>query len=182
MIADLVRAAFGIGRLARFDRSGLAFFGNSGPAAWRSFLAVALVAPMFVMWTAMHWQESPDNELTLTFLVREGFAYTGLWLLYPVVAWHLISNFGREERFAHFVCAYNWGAAYQNALFLILDVMTIGLGASDGARSFFGLILMCYLLAFGWFLAKNALQVSGPQAAAVVALDFFLSAVWETLT
>jgi len=182
LIADLVRAGYGVSRLARFDRNGLAVFGHDATAAWRSFLAVAIVAPMFIIWTSMHWSEQPDQQLTFGFVIREGLAYVGLWLLFPVVMWHVIGAFDRRQHFAHFVCVYNWGAAYQNALFLTLDLLTLGLGASDGARSFFGLVLMCYLLAFGWFIAKNALQISGPQAVLVVAMDFFLSAVWETLT
>lgn len=181
MIAELIRAALGIGRLARFDRLGFAYFGSDGESAWRSFLAVAVVAPMYILWTVMHWADTSGNEVSLGFVLREALSYVGLWLLFPVVMWHVAGAFERQSRFAHFVCAYNWAAAFQNAMYLLLDLVMTATAAPDSARAFFGILLMIYLVAFGWFVAKNALQITTHQAFAVVALDFLLSAVWDAL-
>lgn len=182
MIADVTRAAFGIAKLARFDAQGFLFFGHEAKDAWRSFLAMLIVAPMHIMWTVLHWSEETLGEPSLFFIVKESLTFIGIWLLLPVVLWHVIDAFDRAPRFAHFVCTYNWAAAYQNAIFLMLDIFALGFGASSEARGFFGLVLLAYLIAFGWFIARGTLQISGRQAVVIVAVDFMASIVWELST
>ncbi len=62
---DIRIAIKGAGKLARFDRSGLALLGNTPDDAWRSFHAAILVGPFFLIWLALNGFEVAHGSFSM---------------------------------------------------------------------------------------------------------------------
>ena len=69
--------------------------------------------------------------------------------------WHVSEKLGCRAQFFHFLAAYNWAAVIQNGLFMAMDVIFVSIGAPEGARGLFGLILLVYVLLYAWFVAQK---------------------------
>ena len=180
--AAMTRGVIGALLVARFDARGFAVFGRDGSDAIRSFWAAVLVFPMFMGWVAINGFGTPaEAPLPMAFLY-ELLVYAGGWLLFPVLMWQVAGGLGRRQRFAHFVCAYNWCSVVQNAIFMILDILSLGFGASKEARAFFGLLLLTYVMIYGWYVAKKSLDINAYQAALVVGIDILTALTWEGFT
>ncbi len=176
------RALWGAVRFARFDPVGLAVFGDRDLDFWQSFFAAVIVAPMFFLWVLMHGTGMAESVPVPLAYLYEFTSYGVGWLLFPAIAYTLCRTFDRTDRYVRYVVAYNWSSVIQNALFFLLNVPTaLGL-LSGGARSFLGLILLIYVLIYGWFIAKTALGVDNHRAAMFVAVDFAVSLFWERFT
>lgn len=169
-------------KLARFDASGAVAFGNSTAEAWFSFVAALIVAPMVIMWIAMDGFSSPDGTPLLTSIMFEGLSYTVGWLLFPVIAFHLLVFMDRDDRYSRFITAYNWTAVIQNGLFLLMHLVLGAMGAPDEARALLGVMMLAYVMMFGWFVARTVLEIETGPAVTVVALDLIVALVWEAFS
>lgn len=181
-LAEAHRALYGAGLLARFNRDGFLALGNDRQAAVRSFYAAVIVAPMYLMWIALYGQPHPENTPFLSILLFEILAYAAGWMIFPLVMWQMSNVLGCRDNYFRFLTAYNWAAVIQNALFMGMDLIFWLIGAPDGARGFFGLILLVYVLLYGWFVAKNGLGLAAGPAVTVVALDLIIALFWEMIT
>jgi len=179
---EVHRALYGAGLLAKFDKDGLNAFGHEGTDAARSFYAMAIVAPMYVIWMLLYGQPHPEGTPFLSVALFEALVYIIGWLIFPLVLWHLSPVLGCRDRYFHFLSAYNWAAVIQNAVFMGMDLTFWLIGAPLGARGFFGLILLVYVLLYGWFVARHGLGLAPGPAVTVVALDMIISMFWELIT
>jgi hypothetical protein len=169
-------------KLARFDASGAEVFGNSAAEAWFSFLAAFLVAPMIVMWIVLDGFSAPEDTPLLTAAVFEFMSYVIGWLLFPVIAFHLLVFMDKDDRYPGFINAYNWTAVIQNGLFLGMHLALGAMGAPDEARALMGVMMLAYVLMYGWFVARTILEVNTGPAVMVVALDLVVALVWEAFS
>jgi len=180
--AEISKALSGAIQLAKFNADGLNAFGHSRKAAIRSFFAALLVLPMFLLWVGTH---GLNTQLDVPVLYGLSFAllsYVCGWMIFPILMWHISEKMGCRERYFHYLAAYNWVAVIQNGLFMAIDIVFVSIGAPEGARGFFGLILLVYVLLYAWFVAKSALDLPAGPACLVVALDMLTSVLWETFT
>jgi len=180
--AEISKALSGAIKLAKFNKAGLSAFGHDRKAAIQSFFAAVLVAPMFLLWVGTHGI-SAQMDVPLSHAL--GFAllsYACGWMIFPIIMWHVSEKMGCRERYFHFLAAYNWVAVIQNGLFMAMDIVFVSIGASEGARGFFGLILLVYILLYAWFVAKSALDIPAGPACLIVALDMLTSVLWEIFT
>lgn len=169
-------------KLARFDASGAEAFGNSAAEAWFSFMAALIVAPMVIMWIALDGFDAPEGTPFLTALSFEFLTYIVGWLLFPVIAFQLLVFMGRDDRYARFLTAYNWTAVIQNGLFLLMHLVLGAFGAPDEATALLGVMLLAYVMMFGWFVARTILEIESGAAVTVIALDLIVALVWEAFS
>lgn len=169
-------------KLARFDASGAEVFGNTAAEAWFSFLAAFIVAPMVVMWIIIDGFAAPEDTPLLTTVIFEAMSYVIGWLLFPVVAFHLLIFMDKDDRYPRFINAYNWTAVIQNGAFLLLHLVLGVMGAPDEARALFGVMMLSYVLMYGWFVAKTVLEIETGPAVTVVALDLLAALAWEAFS
>lgn len=169
-------------KLARFDASGAEAFGNSTAETWFSFVAALIVAPMVMMWIVIDGFDSPEGTPFLTAISFEFLTYIVGWLLFPVIAFHLLVFMDRDDRYPRFVTAYNWTAVIQNGLFLLMHLVLGALGAPDEARALLGVMMLAYVLMYGWFVARTVLEIETGPAVTVVALDLVVALVWEAFS
>lgn len=166
-------------KLARFDKSGADAFGNTAAEAWFSFVAAFFVAPMIVMWIVLDGFSTPEGTPFLTAVTFEIMSYVIGWLLFPVVAFHLLVFMGKDDRYPRFISAYNWTAVIQNSLFLVMHLVLGAMGAPDEARALLGMMMLSYVLMYAWFVAKTVLEIETGPAVTMVALDLVVALVWE---
>ena len=175
----LTTALYGAYRLALADKDGLSYFDNSTAGFWRSFFAAVLIAPLFLILLIIRFSVDDIGASAVRFYIIEVIAYIIGWVLFPLIVFYLVETLGKQERYVGFIIAYNWAAVLQNSLYLPFAIFfQVGLIPSEAA-GLLNLILLGLVLAYTWFVAKTALDISGTVAGGIIILDVGL---WLALT
>ena len=174
---EIARALYGAYRLARLDKRGLAFFDASVGGFWRSFFAAVLVAPFYGLLLALRYQVEAGAAGPLRHALIEAVAYVIAWLAYPVIMIGLTRVLDREARYLRYIVAYNWAAVLENALYLPVAMLAVSDSVPGDAGNLLGMVALMLILAYTWFIARAALDVSALTAAGLVAMDFVLSLI-----
>ncbi len=154
----------GILRIARGRSDGISCFGST-PQAFLSSLAPLIAFPLVGAILAM-FSEGPRRALT-------GLAMTLCALLTPaVVSYELARIWKRADSWGRFATAFNWCEwilPVVACLVMLPLSVAIGAGMSETAAS---LVLLSCLGLYGlwlhWFLARNALALTGFRAVLLV--------------
>ncbi|AWK86333.1 hypothetical protein [Azospirillum thermophilum] len=164
-------------RLARFDRGGLDLLDRRPEGALASFYAAVVVLPAYALLLAIRlWPQIQDTPLP-QLLTVEAIAYVVSWTAFPLALHRIAGLLDRADRFPGAVCAYNWSAVVQMAVYLPVVVLSAtGLLPPVLAEALV-LGVMMAMLTYEWFVLRTALDISGPAAAALVLVDLFLSAL-----
>ena len=173
---EIGRSLGGALRLMNRDAEGLDAFEVSLAAYWRSFAAIVLTAPAFVVALADHRIRSglpPEAGLfsdpgLVAVSVVEALV---TWVAFPLAMIAIVRPLGLGHRYIGYVVAYNWSAVVAAFVFAVPTAMRV-LGLVPGSLAmvfafFFGILIVHWR----WFIAKAALGVSGGLAAVMVAID-----------
>ena len=175
----VTNALYGAYRLARADTNGLSYFDNSTAGFWRSFFAAVLIAPLFLILLIIRFNVDDIGASAVRFYTIEAIAYVIGWVLFPLVVFYLVETLAKQERYVGFIIAYNWAAVLQNGFYLPFAIL-FQLGLIPGeAAGLLNLLLLGLVLAYTWFVAKSALDISGAVAGGIIILDVGL---WVALT
>jgi len=171
-------ALAGTWRLARGDRAGLFCFDRSLDGFWRSFRAAIIAYPFYLVLLAMRvsvaeWQRSGGWRI----LAVETIGYVIGWVAFPLLMLTVTQHLGRAHRFFDFMVPYNWCQVPQSALFVL-----VGLAFESGMlgpRSAAGIGLVAVVATliyewYVWYIARVALDITGPTAVFIAVLDFVL--------
>ena len=171
-------ALAGTWRLARGDRGGLFCFDRSLDGFWRSFRAAIIAYPFYLVLLAMRvsvaeWQRSGGWRI----LAVETIGYVIGWVAFPLLMLTVTQHLGRAHRFFDFMVPYNWCQVPQSALFVL-----VGLAFESGMlgpRSAAGIGLVAVVATliyewYVWYIARVALDITGPTAVFIAVLDFVL--------
>ena len=156
----------GIARIARGRADGVAYFGSTAQS-YLSSLAPLVAFPLVGAAVGM-FSEGPRRALT-------DLAMTLCALLTPaVISYELARIWKRDEAWLRFATAFNWCEWILPVLACLVMVpltfaMSAGLAANAASLILVG-CLGCYGLWLHWFLARQALGLSGPRAVALVFL------------
>ena len=154
----------GIMRIARGRADGIGLFGSSA-RAYLSSLAPLVAFPLVGAVTAIY-SDGPRQALTDLAMMLNA-------LLTPaVVSYELARLWKREEFWARFATAFNWCEWILPVLACLLLIplsLAIALGLNERtAGSVWIGCLGLYGIWLHWFLARNALGLSGFRAAVLV--------------
>jgi hypothetical protein len=179
--AEVAEGLYGATRLAKGDRGGIRFFGDTPEAFWKSFWAAAVAAPPFALLVAL---ELPGDHVTsgwLRVLLIECIAYVAAWFAFPL-AMHYVAEFiDRKERYIRYICASNWGTVLQVTVYLLvtaflaLDILPRPL-AVVVSLSTYGAIFL-----YQWWVARVGLDLGRGGAAGIVVLDFLISLLLNSI-
>ena len=177
---EVVRSLKGSWRLIRREREGLSAFDASVEGFWRSFAAVILAMPAFIIILA-------DQELRagrfvpgglfddVWFVAREAAVFVAPWILFPLLMAGFVRVMGLERRYVGYIVIYNWSGVVAAAIFAVPALLHV-LGMATGAlAAFYTLAFSIILVQYRWFFACAALGLSWDLAAAVVAVDFLVA-------
>lgn len=169
---DIANGLTGALRLAGRDTSGYTCFDTSVEGFWRSFTAALVSIPGYLAVASSH-PEGIALEAG-AYLLVEAIAYVIGWFAFPVAMLHVAEVIDRRERYITFIVAANWATAIQISLLgLIAGLQGMGV-FPENLGGFFSLVATLWILSYQWFVARTALDVSGPVAAGIVLLDLVI--------
>ncbi len=172
---DVARGVFGAWRLAHFDPQGMTYIDQTLEGFWKSFFAAVIVLPGFLAFKALA-RDTLSEELVNVPLWRvvtiEGIAYVISWIAFPLVMVIIADLLDRRTRYIGFIVAANWSAVVQIAVFLPATAIYAATGNTLAFMLF--IVIWSGLFVYAWFIAKTALDISGPAAAGIVGLSFVL--------
>lgn len=174
---EIVASLLGAFQLLRRDRSGLNNFNMTEEGFWRSFFAMALVLPMSAFAAVLFRESTEVSSMALASrtsvnLVLQWAAFTALMLVYT-------RSFDLGQRYMRFIIAYNWSSVIATGCMMV-PVLLHSLGML-GVEASLVIVFFIFLamLAYFWFVAREALETSGYIAAGVVLIDFLLNVTIE---
>lgn len=169
-----LRSAFeGALLLARGNPAGMARFDLTVEGFWRSFLAMVIAAPAYILLLVDQYSTSGVGAHIGVVVMVEALAYVVGWCAFPVAAILLTRLLGLGSRYVALVVAGNWCGLVQ-VLILGAAVLVAGL-APAAVRGLVGLAALLAVLTYQWFVVRTALGTSSGIAAALVVVDVLLS-------
>lgn len=175
-------ALYGAYRLARADAGGMAYFDTSIGGFWRSFLAAALVAPLFALFLAVRFNAGDLEVSPMRFAAVQTIGYVIAWLVFPLIIFHVCQAIEREDEFIGYIVAYNWASVWQNLIYLPFIILSELGYLSLGAGRTIGMLVLILVMLYTWFITKTALRITGVLATGLVVLDFVVSIILNVLT
>ena len=189
MNADYVREQLKVAlRFARFEQDAIRDFDQSFDGFFRSFIGILLCAPLYVLIVladrriaASAPSEMPGVEFAplppanLAFFVLELANYLVNWIAFPIAMVFITRIIGAGPRYVPFIVAYNWTSCVIFALTIIPPVLYLSGLLPISAASAFSLPVILLAIAYRFKVAREALEVSGLNAAGIVLFDLLLS-------
>jgi len=189
MTSDYVRhALLTAWRVARFDSKAISEFDRSFEGFFRSFFAVVLCAPLYIIVLMAERNVaadvatqmpsmgiSPISELSTAVFLIEGIAYLASWAVFPLAMIGITQLIGTGQRYVPFVIAYNWSACIVLAITVVPYIVYLA-----GVLPLALLLILYYpitifALVYRWRIARDALETTPWNAAGVVIFDVLLS-------
>jgi hypothetical protein len=161
------------GAMRRFDVSVEGF--------WRSFRAIVLVIPAYVVTTlaeriitsnAVVTTEDPGDVL---FFIDGAIGLALDWITLPIVLALAARPLGIAGRYGAFIIARNWGSVLAVVPFAVVSLLVVlGLAGADIAN-FLMLAALIVVLRYNFLIARRALDVGTSFAVGIVILDLAIS-------
>jgi hypothetical protein len=173
-LEELSRSLYGALRLARFDPRGMDYFDLSVEGFWRSFAAVLIVLPGYIVLVlrGLHAAAGAAAAGAMGTVLLEAAGFCLKWFGYLIVVLFLGRLLGFAGNFVPFVIAYNWAGVWQ-ILVLLAAVLLASL--FPPLAELVVLASLIAILVYQWFVTRTALDCPASVAAGLVLLDFLLS-------
>lgn len=171
---DISLVLYGTMRVARLERDGLQAFDATIRGFWRSYWAAAFLAPFFLGAAWIEAAQMAGAEESARFLLLRSIAYVMQWVAFPLLMVPVADLLQRGHCYFRYMVAYNWFQLVQSALVLLIAIVAPALIGDADALAFVSLVTLAAMLLYNGFIAKNALEVGGGTAAAIVIIDALL--------
>jgi hypothetical protein len=170
---DVMHGLYGAYRLASWDKSGLAWLDTTSDGALRSFWALLVVVPAYLLLVLLNAPaETPVSVAQLGF---QAIAYVVSWLAYLLVCHELAQWLGRGSHYPGFVCAYNWAGLLQIGLYLPMVALSQSGMLPPAVGEFLVFAAVVLTTAYQWFVTRTALAIPGMTAVGFVLMDMIVS-------
>ncbi len=178
---DVSRSLRGTVALLNRRMEGVRAFDMSEAGFWRSFGAIWLTLPAFVVMVALERRRlglaqdgGPLLEASgLTALVALG--HLAVFLAMPLAMIGIARRLGLTARYVPFVIVTNWIMAVEILVLAVPGSLLLVGWATPGLAGFFAACFLVVLLRVHWFAAKATLGVSGSVAAGITVLGIGLT-------
>jgi hypothetical protein len=177
---EVSRSIAGSLKLINRNPDGLSAFEVSIPAFWRSFAAILLTAPAFVV--ALAEDRGPAGLPTdaglfssPALILHEAALAVACWVAFPLAMIGIVRLLDLGHRYVGYVIAWNWSAVVAATILAVPRALHVIGWATPGLAMLFAAGFGIILLQYRWFMTKAALGVSGGLAAALVIVDVALN-------
>ncbi len=153
----------------------MGWFDLTIPGFWRSFLAVALAYPGFVVMTWCERALLASPPATGSYLLWESLAYVGESIAFPVIMIFLARMLRLGGTYVPFIIAYNWSGVWVTVL-LLPPLALLGFGLVGFTLG--GLLNLAASIAavyYRWTVTRVSLATGGFTALGLVVVDTLLS-------
>ena len=179
---EIFYGVFGAWRLFRLDPGGMAYFDNSVEGFWKSFFAAVLFAPVHAIIVAMELSTVETTVDPASVVIIQTLAYVINWVAFPLAAFYVIQNMGRESKFVGYIVAFNWSHIIQMVILLPLSLLAVSGVLPDALISLIGLAAFLVVLGYLWFIARTALDITGYPAVGLVLLGLVIELIITGIT
>lgn len=162
----------GLFLLARFDAAFLRYFDRTAAGALRSFWLALFILPYFLFQLWLDIDETVPSAALCVVSRSVGYAYG--WILFPFVILIAGRMLEREQEAPGCVAVYNWTSLIWIALQLPAEFVGLVAPQADLANGL-SLAALFASVAIEGFMFMRCLRILLWQAAALVAIDVFLS-------
>lgn len=177
---EILRSLTGAWHLFLDRADALRYFDVSIDGFWRSFGAIALVAPSYFLIALAERARILADPVNAgfdsgIFLVNKVVSIGIDWIAFPILFAFIAGPLGFSRSYSAFVVARNWGAVLAvlpfaaTALLFLLGII------SDGLASFLSLATLIIVIRYSYLIARRALGAEIGVAVAVILSDFALS-------
>ncbi|HTS90863.1 MAG TPA: hypothetical protein VMG55_02585 [Stellaceae bacterium] len=189
-LAEIRRALYGAWRFIFIDPRAVLQFDGSARGAWRSFWAAAIVLPLNALALAIPIRAIGEAPEPAPDIALNTLGTVASWAALLILVYALVRWYGRGDRYALFVCTYNWTQIPQvvaAVLIALLVAVATNLVNADSIAStptgpalLAGLailvarLLRVAILAYEWYVAWVSLEAGILIPIIVVLLDFAL--------
>ena len=151
------------------------YFDLSVTGFWRSFRAVVLVLPAYVLSTLTAWTTLPAEADENLFILAKAVSLAVDWVAFPVVLALIADRLKVSTTYSAYVTVRNWGSVIATAPFGVLALLyVLGLIGQEITGTL-SLAILFVVLRYNYLIARRVLQVGVPLAIGIVVADFILS-------
>jgi len=156
VVAAVNSGLHGALRLARGKADGAAMVSSDMRGAALSFWALPVCLPTVICLRLMDWADTGRPANAGHELARDLLVFVAGWLLYAVVTHRLAPRFGRQDRWPHFIAAWNWCNVVENLLLVFGGIPAL-LGAPHVVDQVSQLFTMGWALWLEWYAVRLTL-------------------------
>ena len=188
MLVEITKSINGAWRIARMDQNALNYFNMSIEGFWRSFLAVLIVVPLYVVFLVLNLGQLSGMELPAgsatskeLYVAIKLAAHILGWLAFPVVMIPISRLMDLSQSYVPYIIVWNWSNVLVMAV-ILPAVLLFPPSAQSGQSA--KLILMAAqitVLFYGYLVARAGLQCKILTAIGVVMLDLLLGLLFNLL-
>lgn len=174
LVTEISRSVTGCYRFVRGDKQAFQYFNLSIEGFYRSFLAMALIIPVIIIYSLVFARMS-EQEINLFSLVFHEMAISFVsWTIYLSALYMLARYFGVAGNFPTFVIVYNWSQVFFALIWLPLTVLAITL-KSPSAMAIVSMIFISASYFYLWYIIMRSLAVATMTAVGFAVLEFLVS-------
>jgi len=169
--AEIEAALRGAWGLACRDETAISHFPNSEPAFWRSFAAIAFVAPVNLLSTFLR----AGGEVSGSYLFANALTVLVQWIAFPLMMIVVVRLLGLSASYGLFVIAYNWSSVLVVSVLLPSAVFSAVISDATGLTNMVTMISILFILWFTTFLTRAALATNWVNAIGIIVFDILTS-------
>lgn len=180
-----IRAALvGSWLLLRNQPQGMAYFDQSLQGFWRSFQAIFLLVPIFIVSSlaekklllsenVVSAETFPEN----TYWTAQFLSLSVDWITLPLLLALLAGPIGISRQYVPFIAVRNWTSILASFPYLITGLLYLTGMVSSGIMVLLSFTCLIVVLWYRFLVARIALQASVSLSIGIVFLDILLSLV-----
>lgn len=190
---EIARSIFGAWRIARLDPRALAWFDLSADGFYRSFAAMAVVAPFYLMTMLVvlvsgglgldgagdAMAADADGPDAATYLAVQAVFYVVRWIGYALLLVPITMLIGAADRYATYVVVWNWASVLQIGVMLPATTIVAAELVPEVLSQAILLAAVLTVLAYSYLVVRAGLGCAPVQALALVVLEVVWNAVLD---
>ncbi|MHA1554073.1 MAG: hypothetical protein ACTSU0_06635, partial [Alphaproteobacteria bacterium] len=179
---EIIRSLYGAWLLF-LDRPGaIANFDTSYPGFWRSFQAILLIAPLFLVTLLAGYRNiqifAPGAGAIdgATFFWSHMVSLGIDWVTLPIILAAIAGLIQITGTYTPYVVARNWSAVLIMCPFAVIGMLELAFGAAiEPLISILSILALAAALRLAYLVARRVMEVQLGLAIGIVVLDFFVS-------
>lgn len=179
-IKEIISSLYGTYRLARLDPDALQYFNISASGFYRSFAAVLIALPFFLIENAIDYKKFETATSFTPFLIVLGIALAVSWMCYLIAAGFFARLLDFSQQFTVFVIVYNWSQLALIIIWLPLSVLSTGL-LNAGLSAIISILFIAATYVYLWRILRITLGISGLLAVGFAFLEFMIAILTQVL-
>ena len=170
---EVRRSVYGALLLAKREPRGMEWFNLTLDGFWRSFYALALVYPGFVVLALCERSLMAQPPELQRYLALQTAVYVAQGIAFPVAMIFLARLLRLSATYVPFIIAYNWSNVWVTLLLMpALLLLALGGGQIGGLLNIVASAATVY---YRWYVTRTALGTTSMTALGLVVIDVILS-------